>query len=124
MSKRWIAIVLLLAGIAAAVSVVMVGWHSQRTTKFDPVAWRGPVDWCTNSPRGAMVADLVQNRLRRGMRMKRARNLLGPPDEVSSEGTWIYNVDSEYGGLLSTCVTVALYPKAGRLDGTVIGRDD
>ena len=71
-----------------------------------------------------MVGDLVHNRLRRGMRMKRARNLLGPPDAVSSEGTWIYNVDSEYGGFLSTCVTLALYPKAARLDGTVIGRDE
>jgi hypothetical protein len=71
-----------------------------------------------------MVGDLVHNRLRRGMRMKRARNLLGPPDAVSSDGTWVYNVDSKDGGFLPTCVTLELYVKAGRLDGTLIGRDD
>jgi hypothetical protein len=58
------------------------------------------------------------------MRMKRARNVLGPPDAVSSDGTWVYNVDSEGGGFLPTCVTLVLYAKAGRLDRTLIGRDD
>ena len=123
MSKRWIALVLLLAGIAAAVSGGAIGWHSHRSTKFDPVSWRGPVDWCTSSPRGAMVGDLVHNRLRRGMRMRRVRNMLGPPD-ANPDGTWLYNVDYESDGLLGTCVTLVLDAKAGRLDRWLIGRDD
>src|SRR6266540_6231311 len=124
MRVRLIVLALLVAAIGVGVSVGVISFvnHDEQATRFDAAAWKWPFAWCTTSQRGAMVKDLVANRLRRGMRMPAARALLGAPDEVNRDGTWIYAVDFEDDFLLGTCVTLALYPKAGRLERAVIGR--
>jgi hypothetical protein len=55
--------------------------------------------------------------------MPAARALLGAPNEVTDYGTWVYDVDFEDTGFMGTCVTLSLYPKAGRLERAEVIRD-
>ncbi|HWK11227.1 MAG TPA: hypothetical protein VNR64_14300 [Vicinamibacterales bacterium] len=126
MRTRAIVVVLLVAALGTAAAIGAVSWRGHRAAeRFDPAVWRGSgTGYCLPSRRRAMVADVVAHRIHRGMPMRGVRDLLGAPDEVTRNGTWVFNVDREYGGLLSTCVTLALYPRAGRLGNAVVGRDD
>jgi hypothetical protein len=71
-----------------------------------------------------MADELVAEYLKPGLSMDDARALLGPPDQISPDQTWIYNVDFEPDGLLGTCVVLALYAKDGTLERAVVMRDD
>lgn len=115
----------LLAGIAAAIVVGTAGFgEAAQATRFDRKLWLQPTEFCTRSARGRIVDDLVATHLQPGMPMNRARKLLGSPDEVADDTTWFYNVSAEYGGLLRTCVGLALYPERGHLERAEVTRDD
>jgi len=86
--------------------------------------WKKPVDYCAKSPRGRMVEEVVADYLRPGMSMREARALLGTPDEISADDTWVYNVDFEPDGLLGTCVLLVLYAKGDVLERAEVMRDD
>jgi len=60
------------------------------------------------------------------MPMKRARSLLGPPDEVCDSGTvWWYSVDREDEFFLDTCVSLeVVWAHGNRLQQAQILRDD
>jgi hypothetical protein len=91
---------------------------------FDPERWKKPVKSCTESQRGRMVEEVVTDYLKPRMSMDDARKLLGAPDEISADETWIYNVDFESDGLLGTCVVLALYAKGDILERAAVMRDD
>ena len=56
--------------------------------------------------------------------MKRVRQLLGPPGEVTDYGTtWVYAVDREDEFLLDTCVTLELSTGGERLQRATVMRD-
>jgi hypothetical protein len=121
---RLVALAALLAVAAIGVAVVVRSSHQRAASHFDARVWKHPVESCSNSPRGSMVDDLVRNRLPAGMSMRRVRGLLGAPEEINADGTWVYDVDAEdeY-SFLPTCLTLQLYPNGGRLESVYVGRD-
>lgn len=91
---------------------------------FDRAVWKKPVEYCTKSPRGRMADEVVSDYLKPKMAMRKARGLLGAPDEISADSTWVYNVDFEPDGLLGTCVGLQLYANGNRLERAEVTRDD
>lgn len=72
-----------------------------------------------------MVDDVVRDRVKVGMPLTDVRDLLGPPEEVTVAGTWVYFVDFEDTGFLGTCVSLSVYPgKDHRVASTEIVRSD
>jgi hypothetical protein len=112
------------AGIAAAIVVGSSGFdEAAKARRFDRQVWLQSTEYCSKSARGRMVDDLVANHLELGMGMTSVRALLGAPDEIDG-GTWAYNVSSEYGGFLPTCVGLQLHAVRGHLTQAVVTRDD
>ena len=124
-SARVVVGVGLVIGLAGAVVFAAAGLgERERAARFDRQAWLQPVEPCANSARGRMVNDLVASHLKAGMPMSSVRTLLGAPDEVSGGSVWFYNVSSEDGGFLPTCVGLQLYPVRGHLKRAEVTRDD
>ena len=126
--RRWLIRLMglgaIIAGIALAGTVALNSPSKHRPSTFDAAVWKRPVRSCAPSPRGTMTSDLMSKRLRSGMSMRRVRDLLGAPDEVTAGGGWVYFVDWEDTGFLGTCVSLALYVDGGRLAGSEIDRAD
>jgi hypothetical protein len=96
----------------------------QRERKFSASLWRHPAGYCTKSPRGRIVEDLVTHRLRPGIEMDRVRSLLGSPDLMTADDVWFYYVSAEHNGFLATCVGLQLNSTNERLQKAFVTRDD
>ena len=125
-SRKVIAVGTLGLALAALVATLGLRYYlAHRQLSFDRPRWLAASHgYCSKSERGRMVNDLVQNRLRPGMPLRRLRRLLGPPDYRSGglSGSWDYNVDQE-DGLMAICVSLVLHTNAGRLQHAEVYRD-
>jgi len=69
-----------------------------------------------------MVDDLISNKLKRGMPMRRVRALLGPPDgEFQDE--WLYYVSREPSLTHEGCVSLSLRTDGHTLRDAGLSRD-
>jgi outer membrane protein assembly factor BamE (lipoprotein component of BamABCDE complex) len=116
---------LLLLFVAGLGTAGVVGHrNSAAGTQFSASLWRHPAGYCTKSPRGRIVEDLVTHRLRPGMQMDRVRSLLGSPDLMTADDVWFYYVSAEHNGFLATCVGLQLNSTNERLQKAFVTRDD
>jgi hypothetical protein len=71
-----------------------------------------------------MVDEVVADRLKPGMSSTKVRDLLGSPDQINDDETWVYWVDAEPGGFLRTCVALVLFMSDESLERAEVMRDD
>jgi len=69
-----------------------------------------------------MVDDLVATRLKRGMRMRDVRALLGPPDGTFPD-EWLYYVTRDPTLAQEYCVSLSIRTDGVRLADAVLSRD-
>lgn len=107
--KKRIAVFITVAGIAAAIFLVV----SNMRCGFDSAAWKAQSgNYEDDNPRDGMVASL-KKRLRAGMSKQAVLDLLGPPDTIREAGEVYFLGRSAYG--VSYEVFVLRYDERDRL---------
>lgn len=77
-----------------------INWTGQGLLPFDGAVWRSAEPVGSESPRGAMVRDLMRHRLHTGMDRREVEQLLDAPGATHPDPTkYVYNLGSKVNGV-------------------------
>lgn len=99
--KKVISITVLLASIAVYLIILRFS-NSQRD--FEQGLWMRSSDKksasANDNPRGLMIRDLIENKIKKGVSLNYLEQLLGPPDETAPD-EYLYYTGNRHGSLIS-----------------------